>query len=59
MSQKLPENAFKWIEDLCECNENFIKSHNEKINERYFLEADVQYPENLRASHNDLLFLPK
>ena len=67
MSQKLPVDGFKRSEGPSECNEDFIKSHNEKSNEGYFLEADVQYffeadvqyPENLCASHNDLLFLPK
>ena len=59
MSQKLQVDGFKWIEDCSECNEDFIKSHNEKSHEGYFLEADVQFPENLCASQNDLLFLPE
>ena len=35
MSQKLPVNNFKWIEDTSQFNEDFR-----------FLEADVQYPKN-------------
>ena len=57
MSQKLPVNGCKWVEDLIEFNEDFIKSCNEESDERYFLEADVQCPENLRGLHNDLLVL--
>ena len=28
MSQKLPVNGFKWVDDLSEFNEDFIKSYN-------------------------------
>ena len=30
MSQKLPVNGFKWVKDLSEFDEGFIKSYNEK-----------------------------
>ena len=46
MSQKLPVNGFKWVEDLSDVNKDFIKSYKEKSNEVYFLEVDVEYPEN-------------
>ena len=59
MSQKLPVNGFKWVEDLSKFNENFIKSYNEKSNERHFLVVDVQYSEHLHELHNDLPFLPE
>ena len=36
MSQKLPVNAFKWVEDLSQFNENFIKSYNENSDIGYF-----------------------
>ena len=29
LSQKLPVNSFRWIEDLSEFNESFIKSYDE------------------------------
>ena len=45
MSQKFPVNAFKWVEDLSEFDECFIKCYNEKSEEGYFLEVDIQYPE--------------
>ena len=34
---------------LTEFNEDFKKSYNEKSNERYFLEVDIQYFENLMS----------
>ena len=59
MSQKLPVNGFKWVEDISDFNENFIKSYNDESDEGYFLEADIQDPENLHMIHSDFLFLPK
>ena len=64
MSQKLSVNRIKWTEDLSEFNEDLLKNYNRNIflkyfNEGYFLEIDVQYPENLDEPHNDLPFLPK
>ena len=41
MSQKLPVNRFKWVEEISEFNENFKKSYNEKSNEGSFLEVDI------------------
>ena len=41
MSRKLLVSGFEWVEDLSEFNEDFIKSYDEKSNEGYFLEADV------------------
>ena len=57
MSQKLPINGFKWVEDLSEFNESFIKNYDENHDRGYFLEVDVEYPENLFNSHKDLPFL--
>ena len=59
MSQKLPVNGLKWFKDLSKFNEIFIKSYNEESGERYFLEVDIQYPENLNDLDNDLPFLPE
>ena len=56
MSQKLPLNNFAWIEGTFQFNEDFIKSYNEESDE-YFLEFDVQYPENLYDLRNGLPFL--
>ena len=56
MSQTLPVNGFKWVEDLSEFYEVFIKSYNEKSKEGFFL---VEYPKKLHEVHNDLPLLPE
>ena len=30
MSEKLPINGFKWVNDISEINEKFVKSHDKK-----------------------------
>ena len=57
MSQKLPVNNFKWVEDTSKINEGFIKNYNENNNEGYILE--VEYPKKLHDSYSDLPFLPR
>ena len=61
MSQKLPIDGFKWVEenDLSKFNEKFIKNYNENSDKGCFLEVDVKYPKNLQKLHSDLPFLPK
>ena len=59
MSQTLPVNDFKWVEDISKLDESFIKSCIKESDERYFLEVDVQYPEKLHKLHSDLPILPK
>ena len=59
MSQKLPVNNFKWVEDISRINEEFIKNYNENSNKGYTLEVDVKYPKKLHNLHSDLPFLPK
>ena len=59
MLQKLPVNNFEWIEDASQFNEDFIKNFNKESDEGYFLEVDVQCPEELYELHNDLPFLPE
>ena len=58
MSQKLPVNGLKWVENN-EKNEEFIKNYNENNNKGYILEVDVKYPKKLHDLHSDLPFLPK
>ena len=43
MSQNILINNFKWVGDLAEFDESFIKSYNEKSDKWYFLEVDIQY----------------
>ena len=47
------------MNDTSQINEDFIKNYNEEIDERYFLEVDVQYLEKLHEIHYDLTFLPE
>ena len=58
MSQKLPVNNIKWVEDISEFDESFIKSYNES-DEAYLFEKDIQYLEELHKLHDDLPFLPE
>ena len=49
-----------WVEETSQFNKDFIKSYNDDSDEGYFLEVDVQYPENLHNLHNGLkAFLPE
>ena len=59
MSQKLPVNNFKWIEDTSKINEKIIKNYYENSGKGYILEVDVKYPKELHDLHGDLPFLPK
>ena len=51
MSQKLSVNDFKWVEDISNLNEEFIKSYNDKSDKENFLEVKIQYYENLHNLH--------
>ena len=59
MSQKLPVNGFKWVEDASEINEEFIRNYDEDNDKGYTLDVDVKYPKKLHDLHSDLPFLPK
>ena len=58
MSQKLPVNGFKWI-DNDKINEGFIKNYNENDKKGYIIEVDIKYPKKLHDLHSDLPFLPE
>ena len=55
----LSVNEFKWVEDISEFNEDFIKSYNYESDEGCFLDVDVQYLENLHNLPNNLPFYLK
>ena len=59
MSQKLPVNGFKWIEDTSEINEEFTKYYDENSDKGYILEVNVKYPKKVHNLNSDLPFLPK
>ena len=61
MSQILSEDDFihgdfKWVEETSQFNEDFIKSQNKDCDIGYFFEFNVQYPNELQKSFNDLAF---
>ena len=59
MSQKLPVNGFKWVENTSKIDEEFIKNYDGDSDKEYILEVDVKYPRKLHDLHSDLPFLPK
>ena len=57
MSEKLPINGFKWVNDISGINE---KSYDNKNSDKgYILEVDVDYPSKLHKLHSDMPFLPE
>ena len=58
MSQKLPVDRFKWVEDLSQFTVDFIKNYDGNSNRGYFLEVDVKHPKKLFNHHKDLPPLP-
>ena len=42
MSQQLPVNGFKWVNDVSEINEEFKKNYDENNDKGYVLEVDVK-----------------
>ena len=59
MSEKLPIKGFKWMVDISEIDENFVKSYNKNSSKGYVLKVDVDYPRELQNLHCDLPFLPE
>ena len=59
ISQKLPVDGFKWVKDLSQFNEDFIKNYDENSNKGYLLEVDIEYLKKLFNLRKDLSFLPK
>ena len=47
MSQKLPVNGFKWVNDLSRFNERFRKNYNENSDIGYLLEVHIEYPKKI------------
>ena len=59
MSQKLPVNGFKWINDVTRIDEQFIQNYDEDSDKGYILEVDIKYPKKFYDFHSDLPFLPE
>ena len=56
--KKIACKGFKWINDVSEIDEKFIKKYDEDSDKGYILEVDVKYPTKLHDLHSDLPFLP-
>ena len=59
MSQKLPVNGFKGIQDTSEINEEFIKNYDENNDKGNILEVDVKYPKKLHDLYSDYHYYQK
>ena len=58
MSEKLPINGSKWVNDISGINKKFVKSYGKKNSDKgYILEVDVDYPSKLNKLHSDMPFL--
>ena len=58
MSEKLPINGVKWVNDISGINAKFIKSYDKKDSGKGCVEVDVDYPSKLHKLHSDMPFLP-
>ena len=60
MSEKLPINGFKWVNDISRIDKKFVKSYDKKNSDKgYILEVDVDYSSKLHKLHSDMPFLPE
>ena len=59
MSEKLPINGFKWVNDISGINKKFVKSYDKNSDKVYILEVDVDYPSKLHKLHSDIPFVPE
>ena len=55
MSEKLPINGFKCLNDILGKDKKFIKSYNKNSSKGYILD----YPSKLHRLHSDMPFLPE
>ena len=58
MSQYLPYGGFKWIKNTNETINRILNQKDDSLH-GYFLEADLDYPENLQRDHSDYPLAPK
>ena len=59
MSKKLPIKGFKWLDDIERIDKEFIKDYYEISDKGYFIEADVDYPQELHDLHSNMPLLPE
>ena len=56
MSEYLPYKEFEWLENVDDWD---VNSFNEKSEIGYFLEVDLEYPNELHELHNDYPIAPE
>ena len=56
MSEYLPYGGFKWLQNVDEFD---VMSISEKSPIRYFLEVNLEYPDQLHELHNDYPLVPE
>ena len=56
MMEYLPYEGFNWLKNIDKFN---IMSINDKSSIGYFLEVDLEYPDELHELHNDYLLAPE
>ena len=56
MSEYLPDKGFKWLKNIDKFD---IMSVNDKSSIGYFLEVDLEYPDELHKLHNDFPLAPE
>ena len=59
ISEKLPMNGFKWVNDISGINKKFVKSYDKTSSKGYILEVDVDYPSKLHKLHSNMPFSPE
>ena len=59
ISQPLPVEGFKFVNNMSKIDEDFIKNFDEDSDKGYIPEVVVEYPKNLHDLHSDLPFLPE
>ena len=58
MSEYLPYGGFKWIKSTNEAVNRILNKIDNSLH-GYFLEVDLEYPENFHNSHKDYLMAPE
>ena len=56
MSENFPDEKFEWLENIAKFD---VMSVNEKNDIGYFLEVDLEYPDELHELHNDYPLAPE
>ena len=56
ISEYLPYDEFEWLENIDKFD---VMSIDEKSDTEYFLEVDLEYPDELHELYNDYLLAPE